>query len=117
MSGTCVANIPEIQALCRHTFKDFFDPHGDNKFKVPRSSSLRDDDNSKLPYLQYKIELRVRNHTTIPRQILIQHVAQCVPDGHTVDLDNPQIFILVEVFKASQIHHGLFDTLIKTNSG
>jgi len=31
---------------------------------------------------------------------LIQHVAQCVPEGHTVDLDNPRIFILVEVFKS-----------------
>jgi len=81
VSGTCVANLPEIQALCRHTFKDYFDHHGDSKFK-------------------YKIELRVRNHTTIPRQTLIQHVAQCVPEGHTVDLDNPQTFILVEVFKS-----------------
>jgi len=81
VSGTCVANLPEIQALCRHTFKSFFDRHGDSKFK-------------------YKIELRVRNHTTIPRPTLIQHVAQCVPEGHTVDLENPQIFILVEVFKS-----------------
>jgi tRNA acetyltransferase TAN1 len=48
---------------------------------------------------QYKIELRVRNHTTIPRPLLIQSIAQCVPDGHTVDLQNPQIFVLVEVFK------------------
>jgi len=48
---------------------------------------------------QYKIELRVRNHTTIPRPLLIQSIAQCVPDRHTVELQNPQIFILVEVFK------------------
>ncbi|KAF8813183.1 hypothetical protein BYT27DRAFT_7131755 [Phlegmacium glaucopus] len=81
VSGTCVANLPEIQALCRHTVKDFFDRHGDSKFR-------------------YKIELRVRNHTTIPRPTLIQHIAQCVPEGHIVDLDNPQIFILVEVFKS-----------------
>jgi tRNA acetyltransferase TAN1 len=50
--------------------------------------------------LTYKIELRVRNHTTIPRLTLIQNVAQCVPEGHTVDLENPRIFILVEVFKS-----------------
>jgi len=48
---------------------------------------------------QYKIELRVRNHTTIPRQTIIETVAQCVPEGHTVDLLEPQLFILVEVFK------------------
>jgi tRNA acetyltransferase TAN1 len=48
---------------------------------------------------QYKIELRVRNHNTVPRPILIQTIAQSVPEGHTVDLDDPQLFILVEVFK------------------
>ena len=48
---------------------------------------------------QYKIELRVRNHTTIPRTTLIQSIASCVPPGNTVDLQNPQIFILCEVFK------------------
>lgn len=30
---------------------------------------------------------------------MIQMIASCVPQGHTVDLVNPQIFILVEVFK------------------
>lgn len=48
---------------------------------------------------QYKIELRVRNHNTVPRLTLIQTIAQSVPEGHTVDLDNPQLFILAEVFK------------------
>lgn len=41
----------------------------------------------------------MRNHSTISRSVLIQHIAQCVPAGHTVSLDNPEIFILVEVFK------------------
>ena len=44
----------------------------------------------------------MRNHTTIPRQTLIQHVAQCIPEGHNVSLANPEIFILVEVFKVGQ---------------
>ncbi|CAA7269586.1 unnamed protein product [Cyclocybe aegerita] len=81
VSGTCVANLPEIQSLCQRVFGDFFDQHPDTKFK-------------------YKIELRVRNHTTIDRSTLIQHVAQSVPEGHTVDLENPKLFILVEVFKS-----------------
>ncbi|PPQ91724.1 hypothetical protein CVT25_012865 [Psilocybe cyanescens] len=81
VSGSCVANLPEIQSLCRKVFKDFFDKHPDTSFK-------------------FKIELRVRNHTTIPRPVLIQSVAQCVPEGHSVDLQDPQIFLLVEVFKS-----------------
>ncbi|KAF8972171.1 hypothetical protein BDZ97DRAFT_1015522 [Flammula alnicola] len=81
VSGSCVANLPEIQALCQRIFKDFFDQHPATTFK-------------------YKIELRIRNHTTIPRPTLIQNVAQSVPEGHIVDLENPQIFILVEVFKS-----------------
>ncbi|PPQ67635.1 hypothetical protein CVT24_002856 [Panaeolus cyanescens] len=81
VSNSCVANLPEIQALCRTVFKTFFDQHPDQKFK-------------------YKIELRIRNHTTITRQTLIEHVAACVPVDHTVDLNDPEIFILVEVFKS-----------------
>jgi hypothetical protein len=48
---------------------------------------------------QYKIEMRIRNHTTISRDTLIQTVARCIPECHSVDLNNPQLFILVEVFK------------------
>ena len=48
---------------------------------------------------QYKIELRFRNHTVLSRNTLIEEVARCLPEGHTVDLDNPEIFILIEVFK------------------
>lgn len=32
---------------------------------------------------------------------IIQMVAQCIPEGHTVSLTEPEIFILVEVFKVS----------------
>ncbi|TFK36638.1 hypothetical protein BDQ12DRAFT_653924 [Crucibulum laeve] len=81
VSASCVANLPEIQALCRTVFKQFFDRHEGKQFT-------------------YKIELRMRNHTTIARPALIQGVAQCVPERHTVALTNPQVFILVEVFKS-----------------
>lgn len=81
VSDSCVANLPEIQALCHSIFKPFFSRHPGRKFT-------------------YKIELRVRNHTTIPRPMLIQHIAQCVPECHSVDLENPDIFILVEIFKS-----------------
>jgi hypothetical protein len=52
---------------------------------------------------QYKIELRFRNHTVLSRDTLIEEVARCLPEGHTVDLDNPEIFILIEVFKVTII--------------
>ncbi|KAF8181331.1 hypothetical protein BJ912DRAFT_980078 [Pholiota molesta] len=81
VSGTCVANPPEIKSLCERIFKGFFEKNPDTKYT-------------------YKIELRVRNHNTVPRPILIQTIAQSVPEGHTVDLDDPQLFVLVEVFKS-----------------
>ncbi|KAK2460290.1 hypothetical protein APHAL10511_007679 [Amanita phalloides] len=80
VSDTCVAHPADIQSLCRKVFEPFFAEHGDRKFT-------------------YKIELRIRNHTTLPRMTIIQTVAQCVPEGHTVSLTEPELFILVEVFK------------------
>ncbi|KAJ7126798.1 hypothetical protein C8R44DRAFT_617358 [Mycena epipterygia] len=81
VSASCVTNLPEIQALCRTVLEPFFGEEVDQKFK-------------------YKIELRIRNHTTIARLALIEAIAKCVPEGHTVDLDEPELFILVEVFKS-----------------
>lgn len=49
--------------------------------------------------LQYKVELRVRNHNTLTRMEIIQEVAKCMPENYVVDLDNPEVFVLVEVFK------------------
>ncbi|KAJ7285191.1 hypothetical protein C8J57DRAFT_1290659 [Mycena rebaudengoi] len=79
--ATCVANLPEIQALCRKVFEPVFGDAAVKKFK-------------------FKIELHIRNHTTITRPVLIDGIAKCVPEGHTVDLNDPELFILVEVFKS-----------------
>lgn len=49
--------------------------------------------------MQYKIELKVRNHNALSRQTLIDTVVSCVPSGWTVDLEDAKVFILVEVFK------------------
>ncbi|KAF9466611.1 hypothetical protein BDZ94DRAFT_1251348 [Collybia nuda] len=81
VSDSCVANLPEIQTLCNSIFSSYFSHHPDKTFK-------------------YKIELRMRNHTTIPRPTIINHIASCVPDSHTVALADPELFILVEVFKS-----------------
>jgi tRNA acetyltransferase TAN1 len=48
---------------------------------------------------QYKIELRIRNHTTLDRPTILKELAAAVPAGHSVDLSDPEVFILVEVFK------------------
>ncbi|KIY42850.1 hypothetical protein FISHEDRAFT_26458, partial [Fistulina hepatica ATCC 64428] len=80
-SGTCVTNLPEIQALCRKVIGEFFSQREGKSYK-------------------YKIELRIRNHTTLKRPVLIESIAQCMPSGHTVDLSDPDVFVLVEIFKS-----------------
>ncbi|KAI6042584.1 hypothetical protein EDC04DRAFT_2878516 [Pisolithus marmoratus] len=85
VSGTCVANLPEIQSLCRRVFVPFFAENGG-------------DDPPKTH--KYKVELRSRNHNTLSRMDVIQEVAKCIPESYTVDLDDPEVFVLVEVFKS-----------------
>ncbi|TRM64403.1 hypothetical protein BD626DRAFT_536395 [Schizophyllum amplum] len=81
VSGSCTTNIPEIQALCRDVF---------DKFTSKRSGAA----------FKYKIELRIRNHSTLTRNAIIQGIAECVPPEFAVDLNEPDVFILVEVFKS-----------------
>jgi tRNA acetyltransferase TAN1 len=44
----------------------------------------------------------MRNHNTLDRLDIIKEVAKCMPDNYTVDLDGPEVFVLVEVFKVCQ---------------
>ncbi|KAH9945335.1 uncharacterized protein BXZ73DRAFT_96321 [Epithele typhae] len=82
VSASCAANIPEIQSLCTRIVKAALSPEpSDKKFT-------------------YKIELRIRNHNTLKRDTLIPEIAKCVPEGHTVSLGSPELFILVEIFKS-----------------
>jgi len=83
VSNTCVANVPEIKSLTQRVLKPFL-------------LTQKDPDEN----CRYKIELKVRNHNTLSRQTLIDTVVSCVPSGWTVDLENAEIFILVEVFKS-----------------
>ncbi|OBZ72354.1 Uncharacterized protein C25H2.10c [Grifola frondosa] len=80
VSGTCAANLPEIQSLCTRILSPVLAAEPKKKFS-------------------YKIELRMRNHSTLARNKIIDEIAKCVPEGHKVDLANPELFILVEVFK------------------
>ncbi|KAI0710142.1 hypothetical protein C8Q76DRAFT_741272 [Earliella scabrosa] len=81
VSASCVANIPEIQSQLTRIIKETLSAEPERKFS-------------------YKIELRMRNHNTLKRDKLIPELAKCVPEGHTVSLDNPELFILVEIFKS-----------------
>ncbi|KAG1775287.1 hypothetical protein EV702DRAFT_455289 [Suillus placidus] len=86
VSGTCVANLPELHSLCRRTVAAYCAQ--ENSEGSPRAR-------------KYKVELRVRNHNTLTRMEIIQEVAKCMPSNYTVDLDNPDVFVLVEVFKST----------------
>ncbi|KAH9003187.1 hypothetical protein EDB86DRAFT_2895958 [Lactarius hatsudake] len=81
VTNTCVANVPEIKSLAQRVLKPFLDQHPGSDFR-------------------YKIELKVRNHNSIPRQTIIDTVVSCVPSGWTVNLNDAEVFILVEVFKS-----------------
>ncbi|TFK49599.1 hypothetical protein OE88DRAFT_1682635 [Heliocybe sulcata] len=81
VSGSCVANTPEICGLFKKVVLPFFENADDKKYT-------------------YKIELRSRNHHTIARDPLLAELAALVPATHKVDLKNPEVFILVELFKS-----------------
>jgi len=50
---------------------------------------------------QYRIEPRIRAHTSLTRETLIPLVAACVPadEGHRVDLAHPDVVVVVEVLR------------------
>jgi len=81
VTNTCVANTSEIKSLAQRVLKSFLAQNPDTDCR-------------------YKIELRVRNHNTLSRQVLIDTAVSCVPNGWTVDLEDAEVFILVEVFKS-----------------
>ncbi|KAI0779099.1 hypothetical protein BC629DRAFT_1264037, partial [Irpex lacteus] len=81
ISGTCVTNVQEIKALCSRLLEPHLLPMHQNS-----------------PY--YKIELRMRNHNTLSRPTIVEELAKCVPEGYKVDLENPELFILVEIWKS-----------------
>lgn len=82
VTNTCVANVPEIKSLAQRILKPFLAQHSDSDSR-------------------YKIELRVRNHNSVPRPTIIDTIVSCVPSGWVVNLDEAEVFILVEVFKGT----------------
>jgi len=81
VSGSCVATIEDIVDLAKRLFPPHFESDS------PRA-------------VKYKIEVSSRNHTGVAKVQLIPALAACVPKdrGHTVDLHNPDLVILVELY-------------------
>ncbi|KAG9014865.1 hypothetical protein FRB94_009023 [Tulasnella sp. JGI-2019a] len=82
VTATSPANPPEIIALARGLFPSVFE------IEPPVAH-------------RYKIQARIRNNNKLDSQVLIPELAKCVPSdrGHKVDLENPKMVILVEVFQ------------------
>ncbi|KAF7791667.1 hypothetical protein EIP86_002690 [Pleurotus ostreatoroseus] len=81
VSTTCPTNLPEMKALCTRLLEPFFEAEDGKTFS-------------------YKLELRMRNHNTLSRKQIIDELAACVPSEHKVNLENPDVFILIEIFKS-----------------
>lgn len=49
--------------------------------------------------LKYKVEIKLRNHNLIDRMEAIELVVKYVPSQHSIDLEHPDVVVLVEIFK------------------
>ncbi|KAK7690855.1 hypothetical protein QCA50_005957 [Cerrena zonata] len=81
VSAACPTNLPEIRSLCTRLLTPFLEEYTDKSFT-------------------YKIELRTRNHNSLSKEEIVQAVAKCVPGMHKVKLENPEVYILIEIFKS-----------------
>jgi hypothetical protein len=59
------------------------------------------------PCEQYKIVHKIRNNSKVIKEELITSLANIVPEGHSVSLDDPELVILVNVYKV-RIHRARF---------
>jgi len=85
MSGTCNAHVPEMIHLMDKLLPPVF------KQDPPKP-------------LKYKIQVKTRNNNKIKSLELTQELARCVPkdQGHVVDLNSPEVVILVEIYQVSR---------------
>jgi len=47
----------------------------------------------------YKVQIKIRSHNTVQRSDAIEEVLQFVPRKHVIQLEEPDLVILVEIFK------------------
>lgn len=84
MQHVCVASVEEIRTQSKLLLDRYFD-------QLPADRSLK-----------FAIELKKRNCDTIKSQEIIEACAPLV-DGarHSVDLKNPDVVLLIEIFRTS----------------
>lgn len=76
--NTCITNKPEIFKLAETIVKPYFP-----------------DDQPK----EYAIMIKIRNNSKMDRMEIIQGVAGVIGEKHKVNLTNPSLFVIVEIFK------------------
>ncbi|KAI9298207.1 hypothetical protein K502DRAFT_327621 [Neoconidiobolus thromboides FSU 785] len=84
--NTCYANIPDIESLAKKLFLPFF--------------HTPDETTGKIDPKKFGIVFKKRNCGEIEKDKVIQSLAAIVGPEHKVDLDNPDLTIVVEIFKS-----------------
>ncbi|KAG0190683.1 hypothetical protein DFQ28_001711 [Apophysomyces sp. BC1034] len=79
---TCPSNLPDIERVAREVISPQFNTPNEDGSIIPR---------------KFAVVARVRNCTKIDRATVIQTLASVVGPEHPVDLDNPELTIIVEV--------------------
>ncbi|KAK9761641.1 hypothetical protein K7432_013310 [Basidiobolus ranarum] len=81
ISNTCYANMNDIEA----TMKKLLAPHFHSENQEP---------------VTFAIVPKIRNNSKVDRDELIKSVAGLVGDKHKVNLENPDLVIIIEIFKS-----------------
>ncbi|OUM56833.1 hypothetical protein PIROE2DRAFT_25751, partial [Piromyces sp. E2] len=76
--NTCITNKPEIIRLAETIVKPYFP-----------------DDEQK----EYAIMIKIRNNSKMDRMEIIKGVAEVIGEKHKVNLTNPSLFVIIEIFK------------------
>lgn len=84
ISATCVAALPELLLLSEKILTQAFETTGSSEPKR----------------YTYKVIAKVRNNSKLSSQKLAEDIPQKVPTGHSVSLKQPELTILVVVFKS-----------------
>ncbi|CAG8498124.1 2898_t:CDS:10 [Ambispora leptoticha] len=87
ITKTCYANMPAIIELAKEVIGPHF--HSQDEITEEEKKNIR-----------YSIVPRIRNNHKIDRTQLIGTLAEIVGKQHTVNLDNPELAVIVEVFKS-----------------
>ena len=101
VSATFDANMAELTSYGKRLIVPAFNPPEDDPTRVYRVRSFVCITlfSFALRTLQYKIDIRMRNHNTLSRDDAIKALAACVPSQHKVDLENAELFILVQIYR------------------